>query len=219
MFKFIISTLFPATCVLCRKDGSYLCESCESELEKNTKIISSDGQSFAKYNYNNKKIKKLLFKIKYYNNPNLAVALGEHCRDFVLSHIESFDDFILVPVPISEPRLRKRSYNQAEKISLGLSQEKTQNILTRSKDTHKLNSTTSIDSRKNEMQNSMSVDYDVLNNLELYYKNKNGLEIKNLKVMTIDDITTSGATYYEARRALVTAGFDSKNIYFFALAH
>ncbi len=139
----------------------------------------------------------------------------------------------LVPIPISKNRLKERGYNQTEYIAKGIqnkfTEEKVKNktktnlemldILNR-ENTKKLKDVYGIDNRANEIRNSMRIDNSKLEDFLL----KNKIDISNLKskenmFILIDDITTTGSTFYEARKALTDYGIIGKNIYGYALAH
>jgi competence protein ComFC len=65
-----------------------------------------------------------------------------------------------------------------------------------------------------------------LQNLDERYKNVRGVfeliqgceELKDKKVIVVDDVVTTGATMDEIERILVQAGFKTENISKFALA-
>lgn len=146
--------------------------------------------------------------------------MGKYSSDFVKENIINKynlqnKNYILVPIPLSSRRLKERGYNQAELISCGIDRERTLNILTRYKDTHRLKDAKNIDERHLELANSFDI-----NKEELYeYLNKNNTDLNNLYVILIDDITTTGATFYKCKNLLQGHGFDDNKIFCFALAH
>jgi predicted amidophosphoribosyltransferase len=240
----ILSTIFPVQCALCKKDNEYVCAKCESGLELNSK--KNNGWINAKYKYQNYNLKKIEYKIKYNHHPKLAGIMGEYSYEFIIKKIvnkinpnSNSINIFLIPIPISKDRLKQRGYNQTEYIAEGILKEaenkmntnfKILNILKR-KETIKLKDIYGVDNRSEEMRYSMSVDISliggseaaattedkdvscIINNTNVDLKNKSNFYI------LIDDITTTGSTFYEARRALTEYGIISENIYGYALAH
>lgn len=213
----ISNIIFPISCIICKKDGKYLCSDCESNLDLSYKKINT--WIYAKYKYKNKNLKKIEYAIKYNHHPELAISLGEHSFSFIIREIISknnldIKNIYLIPIPISKNRLQERGYNQTEYIIKGIKNKcletlrikiKTLNILIK-EDALKLKDIYGVDARLEEIKNKMTMSHD----LEI---NKNSIFI------LIDDITTTGATFYEARRALVEYGIIEKNIYAYSLAH
>jgi competence protein ComFC len=211
MLKYFLNLIFPVECSVCSAAADILCVRCVKKINLNTLSYGGviNGWTFAKYHYRNEEIKKILHTIKYYHHPKLAEKLGETCAGNIIQ------DSFLIPVPISEKRLKERGYNQAFHIAKGMCNKKVLDILTRKNDTKKLKDLHGIDIRLEEVQNSISLDQAKLNK----YLIENSLNVKDIKITLIDDITTTGATFYEARRALVEHGFSKENIYAFAVAH
>jgi predicted amidophosphoribosyltransferase len=111
--------------------------------------------------------------------------------------------------------MKTRNYNQAHCICLGIENLNTLDFLVKNKDTTKLNSSEYIDSRKDEIQNAMQVNNNVFQKITDLNPE---LNINNIGIILIDDITTTGATFYEARRALLEFGINKNHILAFALS-
>lgn len=228
IYNTVSNTLFPICCAVCKSDGEYLCNACEGKLDLNyildknkQKIyglvnnIGKENWIYAKYKYQNYNLKKLEYKIKYNHHPKLAEKLGEYSYEFIIYNMIKKNNLTskkiyIIPIPISESRLKERGYNQTEYIAKGV-QNKNQsfkilNILNR-KNTKKLKDIYGIENRSIEIVGSMYI-----NNLELKIS-------KEDIFILIDDITTTGSTFYEARRALVEYGITLGNIYSYAIAH
>lgn len=208
LWNFIIEKLlYPRFCVLCRSENNYLCRGCEQNFLQNKKAENFQNM-FAKYEYRDEKVRRVLFKIKYKNNKFLAQELGKYSADFIFDKIK-YKNLILVPVPISRERLSERGYNQSEEIAKGVAaihkQSKVINLILKHKNTKKL-FTQDKESRIREVENAFTID-------ERYIH-----EILNEKILIIDDITTSGATFYEIKKTLLKNGIKEESIFFFALA-
>lgn len=117
---------------------------------------------------------------------------------------------ILVPVPITNKRLRERGYNQAELIAKGLMQndkekifELGKNIIVKTKDTLPQ---ARIKNRNKRLKNVVGC-----------FNVQNSSLVKNRTVIVIDDVTTTGGTINEAIKVLKKAG--AKKVVGFAIAH
>lgn len=214
--KTIVNSLFPIRCVMCMKSGDSICNSCEKRLERNTNTLPP--KTIAKYNYKHLTTKNILFKLKYKHHRDLSVKLGEHNINFLKENIiekYNLENYILVPVPLSKHRLHERGYNQAEMIAIGLHKNLTLNILNRVKNTHKLKDSESIEERRNLLKNGFELDKH-----KLYeFLDAKDLRLEKLNIILVDDITTSGATFYECKNTLIKNGISENNIYCFAVAH
>lgn len=144
----ILDYIFPKRCVVCKKNGSYLCEKCFSYLSFETRSICLICHKFSinglthsnclkKYEINgcfsalsnSKTAQKLLysFKQKPYLT-DLKIVLGELFYESLIQN-EAFNNelkkekWVFVPIPLSAAKLRKRGYNQAEILAKELSQK------------------------------------------------------------------------------------------------
>lgn len=213
--------IFPIMCILCKKENTYLCSECERKLERSENKINT--WTYSKYKYKNKSLKKIEYAIKYNHHPGLGVALGEYSFESILKNIinkiksgEIIKDIFLIPIPISKDRLKQRGYNQTKYIADGIVKESDNKMKTKlkiidilnRKETSKLKDIFGIENRLEEMRYTMSVSEHID-----FIINKDNIYI------LIDDITTTGATFYEARRALTEYGIIEKNIYAYSVAH
>ena len=185
---------FPSYCYVCKKEGASLCTICLSKrkLAESTPspcIIST-------YSFKDPVIKKIIHAIKYFHRKDLIPPLAEALAKEI-SSIESNQQKILVPIPMPTIRKYIRGHNHAESITKIIA-EKT-NIPF---DTEILQRTTSkkrqvtTHSRSERLQNQ--------HNAFTVHKN-----VKNLHIILIDDVTTTGATIFEARRVLLKKGAAS----------
>ena len=161
-----------------------------------------DGLTFCFY-YDDK-IKEAIKKIKYRNLFSYVDELV--ARGISKLDLEQFKDFMIIPVPLHEKRLKSRGFNQAEIIGKVLSgklniQLRT-DILKRVKDTSsqvKLNKK----AREENIKDAFTVNSKV--------------KFKNMKALLVDDIFTSGATLNECAKILKKAGVQK--VWGFTLAH
>ncbi len=208
----ILDIVFPVNCVSCGKNGEILCLECISLFPKAER--ESEEWIYPLYDYRHPPVKKLIWQLKYNNKKRLADVLGELMYENIilelsdLSILENFREPLLIPIPLSQKRLRERGYNQAlllcekiEKINKDLKISK--NVLIKIKETeHQAN----IKDRSKRLKNLIGT---------FVVKNENFIQKRN--IILIDDVTTTGATLNEARKTLKQAG--AKKIIAFTIAH
>ena len=212
----VLDFIFPKRCVICKKGGGYLCEKCFSYLSFDAKslCLSCDKPSYnglthpicrKKYTIDgcfsalsyNRTAKKLIYSFKY--KPylvDLKVFISELFYESVIQKEEfmkllNSSKWIIVPVPLSSGKLRKRGYNQAEILAKKLAEKfdlEEKNLLKKTKETK-----TQIKLGKAERA-----------------ENIKGSFVLNSKVfgsiLLVDDVVTSGATLLEAAKILKKQG-------------
>lgn len=147
--------------------------------------------------YKNKSVTALVWELKFRRNEK-ALRLAAHvlAEEIVGIASEELSPPLLLPVPMSDERRHVRGYNQTEDVCasvariLGHSVVYRPGILVRIKNSPSQQSL----SRKERllaMQNTMGVQ---------------GSAVRGRTCIVLDDVTTTGATLKEARRALKEAG-------------
>ncbi len=208
----ILDIVFPVNCVSCNKSGEILCLECISLFPKAERECAE--WIYPLYDYRHPPVKKLIWQLKYNKKRRLADILGQLMYENIilelsdLSILENFREPILIPIPLSQKRLKERGYNQAlllcekiEKINKDLKISK--NVLMKIKETeHQVN----IKDRSERLKNLIGT---------FAIKNENLIQKRN--IILIDDVTTTGATLGEARKILKNAG--AKKIIAFTIAH
>lgn len=208
--------VFPKRCVVCRKFGGYLCENCFINLSFDVKTLClvCDKPSFnglthpvckSKFAIDgcfsalvyNKTAQKLIYKFKY--NPfltDLKIVLGDLFFESIIQN-ENFikqttrGEWLVVPIPLSSSRLRKRGYNQSEILAKELSKKldfQTVNLLKRVKDTKTQVGLSNI-KRKANVKGA----FQILNPKSI---------ILNQNILLVDDVLTTGSTLKEAAKVL-----------------
>ena len=148
---------------------------------------------------------KMMHSIKYEGNQELAVLLGRLLGKKVSENINELPEAI-VPIPLHERKLRRRGFNQSERIAKGVSEileVPVLQLLVRSVD--------------NETQTKRSKSDRWKNTTDIFEVNG---EIENLPstVMLIDDTLTTGATLSAASEVLLSNAVDRIDVAVLALA-
>src|SRR4030042_1352201 len=165
------------------------CLSCHKKL---------NGLYFAT-DYQNQLLKKLIHQFKY--EPYVK-ELAEPLASLIIAHfklsskIPQFNQgWILMPIPLSVKREKKRGFNQAKEISKELSRKinlpLVNDTLFKTKETLPQVEL----EEKSRMENPQGA-----------FAVKNKEYIKDKKILLVDDVYTTGATMEEAARVLKNAG-------------
>ncbi len=67
-------------------------------------------------------IQELIHNTKYFSHPELGIRLGQMAGEELIRNSRFIDIDAIIPVPMHPKKLKIRGYNQAEKISEGISQ-------------------------------------------------------------------------------------------------
>ncbi|MFZ2303784.1 MAG: ComF family protein [Minisyncoccia bacterium] len=204
-------------CVTCGKSGTFLCEICFGNIGR----AHQPSQPFitAIFDYQNPSIRKVIWQLKYKNARVVARYFGKALYEEILgelksnTHISKDEIFLLVPVPLHKKRLRERGYNQSELLAreiIKYSEDQT------SKKIFMLSPYALVRTRATKPQAKKE-------NRATRFENLQGAFVASTKVTSgkhvilIDDVTTTGATLSEARKALLKAG--AKTVRGCAVAH
>lgn len=204
MFDKFLNLIYPNVCGFCNKINiNSLCKSCELKLNKYAlnciKDYRKDNSKHFDFLYSSLKYENIVReKIISYKFGEAAYLYKTFAKIIIKKakiyrFLQTYD--IIIAVPMYKTKKNVRGYNQSEliakEIANKLNIEFKNNILIKTKNT-KVQSTLS----KNKRQENVKNVFDV--------KNKN--EIKNKKIILIDDIYTTGSTVNECARVLKKAG-------------
>jgi ComF family protein len=212
----VLDFFYPKICIGCGKEKTFLCKDCFFKIQIFTNPVcpyctkrSFEGlicknhktnlKGFvAVASYGNNFIRKIIDFYKYQFVKDLASSLSLLVFKFLKENpqVEFFKnplDFILIPIPLHPRRLRWRGFNQAEEIANNLSKlikiPVKSTLLVRHKNTKpqaRLN--------KNEKKENIK---------DAFRLNKKSLKnLKNKKVILIDDVATTLSTIEEAAKLL-----------------
>ncbi len=147
--------------------------------------------------YHDPRITALVWELKYYKTSRAAALAGEYIAEVVLATAsEELGVPLLVPVPMHKNRLRERGHNQTEVLSRAAlpfcagAVEYRPDVLKRIVNTPTQQGLPKAERVKNVL-NSMVADPKL---------------VEGRACIVLDDVTTTGATLAEAKRALRLAG-------------
>lgn len=201
----ILEILFPPRCYTCRKEAEVVCTDC---LKRFSRAVDSPAHYIqSTFSFKDKEIKRIIHAVKYYNKKELVIPLARTAAlELKNSSNHSLDtDWHLVPIPMPTIRKYMRGYNHAEIIAKEISKitsfPVSTNILVRARSPKRQVTTATRSERLNNQRKSFKVCGDV----------------KDMNIILVDDVSTTGATLDEARRVLLQYG--AKNVQAVTLAH
>lgn len=220
---FVLDTIFPIRCLVCEKEGSFICTDCLAllaRLDYQHCIIcqkpsisgfthpgcltphTADGL-ISVLNYRDENVAEIVIKGKYHFLPGTFEVLGnllakkiEADYSFLFNH-DNNQKPILIPLPLHPRRKRWRGFNQAEILCHTLSKELNLGMLdalTRNKVT-KTQKDLKKDQRIKNVANAFSL--------------KKDADVHNQNLILVDDVTTTGSTLLEAAKVLKRNGAKS----------
>lgn len=213
-----LSMLFPNYCLACEdalvKGEDLICIRCQLELPATNYHLDNTNplrtrlanrmmidHALAMYKFTKSgKVQALLHALKYKNQPEIGVMLGNwYGQKLVMIPGMVFD--MIVPVPLHPARRRKRGYNQSAMFAKGLS-EKLQapfsdTFMTRGV----MTATQTKKSKLSRWQNVMDV-FQLVDEEAAMGK----------RILLVDDVVTTGATLESCAMPLYEAGCASLSI-------
>lgn len=197
----MLNFLFPKVCGICGEkiNERYTCTKCLNILEyyqgRHLSFESCEtyyDELICLYPYKGI-LKSKMLQLKFYRHTYLAKTFGDIVA-YTITKRKIKADYI-IPVPISQKRLRERGFNQTELMAKTISQ--LTNINMKSKILNKT---------KDNLKQSMVELNQRSKNVSQVYEIKKNNEIKGRTVILIDDIYTTGATMNECAKILKKNG-------------
>jgi competence protein ComFC len=186
-----------------KKDRSFWID--KSHLNK----VSDDSLAF--FPYQDSDIKKAVLEIKARNNHKLLKALCSVAAEILieeLSELKTWNNFNPTLVVAIPPSSRSKGFNQSEEIAKMIISELNSEI--------RLLKGALVKVRTTPIQHSLPREKR-LKNLRRSMEAKYAEKIAGADIIVVDDVTTTGATFEEAARALKEIG--ARKIFCIALAH
>ncbi len=203
----LIFVVFPSKCKICSKKLKFgektVCNECLRKISLkriNEKPFYSEKQSnyFAIFEYKDE-IKDLIVTYKYKGYLNISNIISDYISDFILKDNLRYD--FLTFVPSHKSRLKERGFDHMKIIAKKVSKKtgiRYIELFIKKRKTLK-----QAELRKKDRWGNIK------NSIKLSNKCKN-LELKNKKILVLDDIYTTGSTVKELKRALF---LKEKNIF------
>jgi len=201
----IVDILSPKMCVVCGKEGVYICEKCSLFLSEVPTIFTVGGleELVSVWEYEGV-IRDIIFKIKYEGIFDVINELVEKAFEVREPYIP--ENIVITFVPMFNKKEKRRGFNQAELIAKKVGEitgRKVLPFLEKIKDT--------------PSQTELNKGERIINIKDSFTLFKSGLNrVLTENVLLIDDVWTSGATMGECCRILKESGV--KKVWGFTLA-
>ena len=130
----VISFLFPHYCLGCKKHGSVICSKCLATIPAPERDLPRG--IYALFDYRDPLIKKALWNLKYGNVPELATVVAPLLYENIIEILaEEYalleaNHIVVVPIPTSGDKTKKRAYNHAYKIAQAVVEYQNKQIVT-----------------------------------------------------------------------------------------
>ena len=202
--------LFPRYCKVCRRrlahNEQHLCVSCLLELPRTHYERTPNNllmQHFMEwpevvaatsyfYYYKEGRYSNLIHHLKYYDHPEVGTYLGRLAAN-ELKQSEFFDGIdLIIPVPLSKKKYRKRGYNQCDYIAQGISQ-----IIGADLHTHCIERTVNTDTQTRKSRSER------WKNTEKIFQVTHANTLRGKHILLVDDVATTGATLHACTSAIL----------------
>lgn len=218
MLQDFFALIFPQNCINCDQSlnsaEKFLCTPCKIDLPTTNDSKNPENDLFRKFAFELKirsassylyfhrggVAQKLLHNLKYKGKKDLGVLLGK----WFAPSLEQLNIDLIIPVPLHRSKERKRTFNQSEQISIGISE--TLGIEIRTGLISRVIATDT-QTRKSKAQRWINME-------NVYSEIKENLS--ELSVLVVDDVITTGATIGMLCQRLVEA--DVKEIHIASIA-
>lgn len=206
--SFLLGFLFPTSCLFCFKGDKTVCHECFENIP--TKPYERDG-IYSLYEYRDKRINKLLWRLKYHHTHDIAEVFGKPIAN-MLSKLTPKDakNIYLIPIPLAANDKRFRNHAKLIADSIKENSPSTfvlDNLLI--KQAHIKQAHTK--DKKERLENTKDI-FSVNRNIKINTES-------NIFVL-VDDVFTTGSTLKEARFQLSNYfNIPERDIFSITLAH
>lgn len=195
----LLDWIYKKKCYFCHssKDCARMCKKCYDSLEflNYDKFISIDDIPVYCAGYYEQTLQKLIRGLKYHNQCDLAYFQAKFMWEY-WQNISDCGSYTVIPVPLHKNRQKKRRYNHMELVAQEFCKLSgygyCPNLIKRVKDT--------------KPQYKLNHAQRALNLAGAFEVNVN--EKIEGKILLLDDITTTGATFAEMIKTLKKAGYS-----------
>lgn len=215
IFSFLMDLIFLPRCVACSRGGTtHLCAECLGSIPP-ANSLGLPRETGALFDYKDPRIRAAVWTLKYRGIKKLAEPLGELLYEELLDMMgekmmwRECGKLMVVPIPLTGRRLWQRGFNQSALLARAIARSD-ENLFVFSADAL-------VRIKNVPPQTEMSSRAERLKNLRGVFSIATPEMINGKSVVVVDDVTTTGATFAEARRVLLKSG--AREVFCLAVAH
>lgn len=202
--NWLIGAVFPRFCLLCKAEGELLCQTCASTFDD--RVFKVEDGHLAMFAYGNPVIRDLIRAWKYDYDHSGFLWLKQLAEPGSNSIREFVGNAVIVPIPLSDLRLRERGFNQARQLGKWLAEVSGSSL----RDLLKREERSGHQAERSEEERAKAMERSPF---------AVGTRIASSipdRVVLVDDVWTTGSTMRAAERTLKAAGV--KEVRFLTIA-
>lgn len=210
----ILDLAFPRHCISCGTSRTLLCTKCLTKVP--SAPPSEHSFIHAVFDYHHLSIKNAIWRFKYQNARGFSKVFAEKLYEDIIGelgeslYVSPGETLLLVPIPLHTKRLRERGYNQSDLLVRGVIEHDQSNTFEYAPDLLVRTRVTTPQARSQKRSARLA-------NLRGAFTCTDPARIHGRVVILIDDVSTTGATLWEARRALAVG--KPRKVLAFTVAH
>lgn len=175
------------SCIICQSEFVGICPLCKSKIKR-----VKEFNGVLSYGYYNGVLKKLILEFKYNKNFVAGSILVDFLCDMIIENQIDID--YVVYIPSSKKAMKNRGFNQCEYLAKEINKNLDISICN------------DVIKNKNIKEQKLLSKEERCKNIKGAFKLKTDKNIKNKKLLLIDDVMTTGATLYECEKLLKENG-------------
>lgn len=206
LWEAIIEVIYPREnyCIICGEDDCFgICDNCKRSIN----LIGEEHQEeIISCGYYGGVLKELILKFKYKSDFTAGDILAELLEAYITERFD-YKEYIITYIPLSKKSLKVRGFNQCEYIAKKIAGNLEINVIE-----------LFIKVKETKEQKKLKKD-ERFENIREAFAIKKGINVKNKRIILIDDVTTTGATLQEASKLLKNFDIDDIKLLTLAKSH
>ncbi len=225
--NYIVDFIFPKSDSVFKLEQLSIGELLE-KLPPAEEIEGSGEHLIAVFNYRDPAVREMIWELKYKGNRNIARKFAEILIDILRAELaerilfEKFTNPLLIPMPVSDKRRRERGWNQIEIVCEEIIKHSDKNLdigcPSGGESLFEYSPKILIKHIHTDSQaRTHATKRERLENLSGSMSVRDSEKIRGKNIILLDDVTTTGSTFTEAKRVLKESG--ARKILCVSIAH